>query len=354
MLLIDASNAEEYLRRTGRIGPEEEVIVRELAGGVSNIVLLLSRSTSEPRFVLKQVREQLRVPDPWFCSIERIWREVDVLQVCHRALDETPAIRLHPGEPTIAVPRVLFSDRENYLFAMSAAPDHEVWKAQLLRGETCLATAAACGRLLGTIHAATWQQRDLAKQLGDTSFFDALRLDPYYRHVARAHADLASALQHLVASLAEHPRCLVHGDFSPKNILVHPGGLTLVDFEVGHFGDPAFDLGFFLSHVVLKAIRARDGWWDFWRLTFTFWNQYMRSLMPVCGASEYAALVGRGIENLAGCLLARVDGKSRVDYLDSFAQETVRGFARDLLFRLPATWPEVAARYVNVVRKSKH
>ncbi len=243
MLLIDASNAEDYLRHTGRIAPDETVRVRELAGGVSNVVLLVSRTTGEPRFVVKQVREQLRVPEPWYCSIERIWREVDVLEVCHRALAETSAVGLPPGEPTIAVPRVLFCDRDNYLFAMSAVPDHEVWKAQLLRGEICLATAAACGRLLGTIHAATWQQPDVAQRLGDTSFFDALRLDPYYRHVARSHADVAPALQRLVASLAEHPRCLVHGDFSPKNILVHRGGLTLVDFEVGHFGDPAFDLG---------------------------------------------------------------------------------------------------------------
>ena len=348
MQLIDAGNAEEYLRKAGRIGNDEGVAVRELAGGVSNVVLLVTPSDDQPSFVLKQVREQLRVPEPWFCSIERIWREVAVLEICHEALAATAARRCG-NELTVDVPRVLFADRENYLFAMTAAPAHEVWKTQLLRGETSAQTATACGTLLGAIHAATWQNPHVAEQLQDRSFFDALRLDPYYRHVARSHADVAAGLEQLVNSVWEHPRSLVHGDFSPKNILVHAGGLTLVDFEVGHFGDPAFDLGFFLSHLVLKAIRAGKVWSSVFELTFRFWDAYKLQLFPQCGENEYAAVVARGIHNLAGCLLARVDGKSRVDYLDSAAQSTARRLARDLLFQKPSNWSEVSQRFATLL-----
>jgi 5-methylthioribose kinase len=299
--------------------------------------------------VLKQVREQLRVPEPWFCSIERIWREADVMEACHRAIAASPSVNLPQELSAIAVPQLLFRDRENYLIGMSAVPEHQVWKTQLLRGETDCGTASLCGRLLGAIHAATWGNPGVQEQLGDRSFFDALRLDPYYRHVARSHADVAPALDELVESLSRHPRCLVHGDFSPKNILVHSAGLTLVDFEVGHYGDPAFDLGFFLSHLVLKAVCVSDRWWDLLRLTFAFWGEYERVLLPTCGAGEFAALTGRSIANLGGCLLARVDGKSRVDYLNDSGQGKVRRLARNLLLHPPTTWSEAMARYVTVV-----
>lgn len=345
MQLIHAGNAESYLRDSGRITTGESITVRELAGGVSNIVLFVSPANGKPAYVLKQVREQLRVPDPWFCSVERIWREMEVLETCHQALASSSSESRDSDEFAVFVPQIQFSDRENYLYAMSAAPDHVVWKAQLLRGETNPEIASACGRLLGRIHAATWQRPDLAKQFGDTSFFDALRLDPYYRHVARQHADVAEVLYALIESLAQNPRCLVHGDFSPKNILVHDHGLTLVDFEVGHFGDPAFDLGFFLTHLVLKAIWSGAQWWDYLQLTFAFWESYRQTLAPVCGERELASLVERAIAQLAGCMLARVDGKSRVEYLDRNAQERARRFAKDLLFRPVSTWSEVAARF---------
>jgi 5-methylthioribose kinase len=345
MRLIDASNAEEYLRGSGRLTSAESVTIRELPGGVSNVVLLVSDTAGAPRFVLKQAREQLRVAQPWFCSPERIWREVAVMQVCLRALEHAEAAEKCPGELSIGVPRVLFTDREQYLFAMTAVGEHSVWKSQLMQGVFSLETAAACGRLLGTIHAQTWGRLDVAQELGDQKFFDALRLDPYYRHVARTQSELAPALQNLEQSLADHPRCLVHGDFSPKNLLVHDSGVTLVDFEVGHFGDPAFDLGFFLTHLLLKATRRPEHWPSLMELADEFWRRYQQAMIAICGSREYETLVARGIANLAGCLLARVDGKSPVDYLQPPAQESVRRFARELLLQLPTQWSEVISRF---------
>ena len=47
---------------------------------------------------------------------------------------------------------------------------------------------------------------------------------------------------------------LVHGDFSPKNLLVSGDRLVIIDCEVAWYGDPAFDLAFLLNHLCLKAL----------------------------------------------------------------------------------------------------
>lgn len=347
MNLIDEQNAGQYLRGLGWIGADEPIAVRALAGGVSNQVLYVSRPARRGEdFVLKQARAQLRTPDPWFSRLERVWREVEVLRICQDVLDDRAdreaAVR---GEPEAWTPRILHEDRENYAFAMTAAPpNHQVWKAVLLAGRTEPAIAGACGRLLGRLHARTWSSPEIAQRLDDRSIFDELRLDPYYRALARACPDAAAALDRLVSSVWQHRRSLVHADFSPKNLLVYDGGLLLVDFETGHYGDPAFDLGFFLSHLVLKAAFHAPRHEACLQLTERFWQAYRRQLMGVIGDAEWAALEGRAVQNLAGCAWARLDGTSKIDYLsDPRRRDTVRALCRRILDHPPAHWDEVLA-----------
>ncbi len=341
MLEINVATAESYLRERSLVGQQERIEVSELTGGVSNVVLLIERS-DRANFVLKQARPQLRVPQPWFCSIERIWREVDVLQICQQVLTVPSTSSDKASGPVIRTPDVLFVDRENYLFTMTAAPRHEVWKAQLLSGRTDDAIAQGCGRLMAMLHAETWGNETIAKQIGDRQFFDDLRVDPYYRQIARQDDGLRPAVDQLIQSLESHPRCLVHGDFSPKNLLVFDGGLMLVDFEVGHYGDPAFDLGFFLSHLVLKAVRAAPEFDPYLQLIDSFWTEYAQCFCAGAGSGEFAELTARGIQNLAGCLLARIDGKSTVDYLaDEARRHAVRRLGRELFAARPARWNDL-------------
>ncbi len=197
--------------------------------------------------MIKQARERLRVPMEWRARLERIWTEQAALNLLGAIL------------PEATVPRVLFDDRANYLFAMTCAPDDAVtWKSHLLAGNVDPGIAVGLGAILGTIHAEAPGDIALRGQLSDTSLFDELRIDPYYRTAARAHPDLARRIGALIVSmdLPVKERTLVLGDFSPKNILVHRGGVVLLDFECAHAGDPAFDLGFFMTHLLLKAIRA--------------------------------------------------------------------------------------------------
>ncbi|MCI0361897.1 MAG: phosphotransferase [Planctomycetaceae bacterium] len=345
MLEINAQTAAGYLRERGHVGPHEPIDVAELAGGVSNVVLLVTLPERGERLVLKQARGQLRVKEEWLCPVERIWREAEVLRVCAGLLRSAERGTRNEEQPPVVasffrtgVPSVLWEDRANYCLAMTAAlPNSRTWKEMLLRGRTKLSLpiAAAAGRLLGRLHAGSWCDTALSSALADRSYFDLLRLDPYYRHAAKNHPDLAPRLAELVDSVWNHRRCLVHGDYSPKNLLVWPVQLWLIDHEVGHFGDPAFDLGFFLTHLVAKAIHARAACRLYLDLAAMFWREYRAVLAPVVPISELADLKSRMLLNLAGCLLARVDGKSPLEYLDDAERRVIRQLGREWLVSPP-------------------
>ncbi len=392
MLLIDAASAERYLRDAGRLGANDAVEITRLAGGVSNEVLYVAfRGEPSRDFVLKQAREQLRVADPWFCGVDRIWREVEVLHLCERVLaarrDDPP-----DGRPPLArTPRIVFEDRENYCFGMEAAPrEHTVWKRRLLvgqafqpawqtgmsapqtataargdlRGESDADIAEQCGRLLGTLHGGTWGDARVAAALDDRRVFDELRLDPYYRTIARRFPQWATHLAQLVDSVWGRRLCLVHADFSPKNLLVYAGGrgLMMVDFETGHYGDPAFDLGFFLSHLMLKAFYHAPRHEPLLQLTERFWAAYRETLVGhvsnVPTAGRHVGNVPHDLErhailNFAGCAWARLDGKSPVEYLtDPSRRDQVRSLCHDLLAQPPAVWDDVLAQCREVLGRS--
>jgi len=352
MFVLTPESSPRFLRDRLRLDDCESVEVHELPGGVSNAVFFVALSKSGERFVLKQAREKLRVQEEWRCPVERIWREVDVLRLCGELVEMRSAECGAQSEaesrcePT--VPQVLWEDRENFCYAMTAAPEgHRTWKEMLLAGETREPIAAACGRLLGALHAGSWNDPQVASQLDDRAYFEKLRLDPYYRHIARVHPDHAPQIERLIESVWQHRRCLVHGDFSPKNLLIWPGHVMLIDFEVGHYGDPAFDLGFFLTHLLLKSLWSGPRHGEYLNLAESFWDEYRQVLGPAIDSAELVALERRMLWNLAGCLLARVDGKSPVDYLSGEQQETVRRLARTWLSAPPAEFAVAARAWVE-------
>jgi 5-methylthioribose kinase len=337
-MILTAQNAVEYLRSRGHLSPGESACARELSGGVSNTVIHITRLEGRG-LILKQARARLNVAEPWHCSVERIWREVEVLRIC------TELLRCRPTDAPLKpdVPELFFTDRENYVYGMSAAPaEHVVWKQELLSGAARSEVAQSCGLLLGTLHAQSWHADSLARQLGDRQFFDELRLDPYYRRISLVHESLAPAIHRLIDSVWRERHCLVHGDFSPKNLLVCRDSLLLIDFEVGHYGDPAFDLGFFLSHLVLKAVHHAPADGPFFDLIEEFWSRYQAQMAHVVSSAELHALIERGILNFAGCTLARLDGKSKIDYLrDAARRGYVRELCRTVFHKQPTQWVEV-------------
>jgi 5-methylthioribose kinase len=338
---ITAETAADYLRDSGRVPREARVDVRELTGGVSNIVLRVD-VPGNPPLVIKQCRERLRVAMDWRARLDRIWTEYATLELLRVIL------------PDGTVPQVLFEDQPNYLFAMSCAPDDAVtWKTHLMAGLIDADVASRLGVILARIHTDAPGRPALRERLSDTSLFEELRVDPYYRTAARAHPDLAPRIDALIDSmdLPTHERTLVLGDFSPKNILVHSGGLILLDFECAHAGDPAFDLGFFLTHLLLKTVRAQylnpESSPRYAALAGLFWTAYLEARRLDSLAA--AALARRSILHTAACVLSRVDGKSPVEYLDTAGQAVARSFARAALQSAPETWEDFMALFENVV-----
>ncbi len=312
--LLDADTAADYLRERGWVGPGP-VAVEALSGGVSNVVLRVEQGGR--RFVVKQSRPQLRTKESWFSDVERVNREREVMEA------------LGPLLPPGVVPAVLFHDAENYAFAMSHAPDGPgTWKALLLAGQVDLGLGELAGRILGRMHDATGRQPELLERFHDDTVFRQLRVVPFYERVRERRPEVAGAVTPLIDEMRERREALCHGDFSPKNLLVHAGGLTLVDYETAYLGDPTMDLGFFLSHLLLKAVRRAGERARYFDLTRAFWRGYGEEVRfrPV------EELLRRGLGHLGVCLLARVDGTSPVDYLpEEEKKEAVRRLARGLL-----------------------
>jgi 5-methylthioribose kinase len=324
MLQLTADNALDYLREWGWIRAGQ-ARVEALGGGVSNIVLRIV--TPQSTFIVKQSRPRLRTRDIWLSDLERIYREQEVMQV------------LYPLLPEPTVPQVLFSDRINYVFAMSHAPaGSRVWKEALLAGHVDLAVGERAGRILGQIHETTARDTSLVQRFADHTNFIQLRVDPFYRRVQERRTEVAEAVEPIVINLLTRKVALCHGDYSPKNILTHAHGFTLVDYETAHFGDPTMDLGFFLSHVVLKAIKHYPAHQRYFDLTRAFWRGYaaMVRFRPL------VELQAEGIGHFAVCALARIDGTSPVDYLPEEAKrEAVRRLGRRTLWERPADWEAV-------------
>lgn len=319
---LSAENLREYLAAAGKLRPDQPAKITWLSGGVSNVVFLIEPDGAAP-FVLKQSRAQLRTRADWFSRLDRIFREVDGQRALAAML------------PVGAVPNVVFEDRENYCYAMSAVrADHAVWKQQLLLGRVDREVFTAAGHLLGQIHARSATQDSLPKTFADTTVFFELRGDPFYRRIADVHPLIRDSIGALLAEMAAHPLCLVHADYSPKNILVHPEGITLVDHETVHWGDPAFDLGFLFSHLCLKALALPKLRTGIIAGIDTAWEAYRAELTD--GPISRDALAQRAVGHLAACLLSRIDGKSGVDYL---TEESHRVFIRQISINWLTTPP---------------
>lgn len=287
-----ASSLIDELREAGiRVG--DHAAVTPLAGGVSCDVWLVN--TAIGRIVAKRPLEKLRVAASWHAPIERGSSEIRWLKRA-RAID-----------PSMA-PEVC-AELPGHGFAMRFIPDAPVWKDELVAGRVDPQFAAELGRRLARVHAASAQNAEDRAAFANDAMFHALRIDPFLLHVARKDADLAGELRDQAHDLATRKIALVHGDVSPKNILVTRDGPVFLDAECAVYGDPAFDLAFCTTHLLLKSV-----WLDDRRI-------HEAALALVAAYRE--GIDWEAIEDFdlragrytAGLLLARIMGKSPAPYL---------------------------------------
>lgn len=311
--LLDPATVVGYLQGRGVL-PAGTGRARELAGGISNVVLAVDGQAT--RLVLKQSLAQLRVREEWSAPRERVLSEAAALRLCST---------LTPG----FVPAVVDVDPDRLTLTIERAPDEwSDWKTKLLAGSVDTEIGARLGDLLARWHGGTLAGAQMPDRLTrDTEAFRMLRTDSYHASVAAKHRELRPALMEVVDRMQERRLTLVHGDFSPKNVLVGPAGaMWVIDFEVAHLGDPVFDLAFLLSHLLLKSVHRRT---DAARLDATaeaFLGAY------VAHAANVPAVDLPYVSNQIACLLlARVDGKSPAEYLDAREREIVWRLGVELL-----------------------
>ncbi|HET9041912.1 MAG TPA: aminoglycoside phosphotransferase family protein [Burkholderiales bacterium] len=304
----------------GLVGPRAPCTLTPLSGGVSSDIF---RADVEGRsFCVKRALAKLKVAADWRAPVERNHSEAEWIRVASELVPD-------------AVPRLIAEDAAAGLFAMQwLAPDaHPVWKAQLRDGTIEPAVAIEVGRRIARIHAATAGRREIAARFATDHIFLPIRLEPYLLATAERHPDVASALRAVAEGTARTKLALVHGDVSPKNILVGPRGPVFLDAECAWYGDPAFDLAFCLNHLLLKCL-----WQPQWRA------RYLAAFRAL-GDAYLAGVTweprdvfeARCARLLPGLFLARVDGKSPVEYVTVEAdRDRVRACAKPLL-RAPRT-----------------
>src|SRR5580658_3552868 len=313
------------LRSLGMVPDGASPPLTRLPGGVSSDVYRVDLPTGA--VCVKKVLAKLKVSADWRAPVERVHSEAAWFRF---------AGGIVPGH----VPTVLAEDRASHLFVMNYfdPATHPCWKNLLCDGMVDPAFAAKVGEIIARIHRAGAGSKTVQDEFATYDFFMALRIDPYLLTAAKAHPDRAERIREIAGNLARARIALMHGDLSPKNILVGPDDPIILDAETACYGDPAFDLAFCLNHLLLKCV---------WKPAYI--RDYCASFAALRDAylamvdwEDAQALERRASALLAALLLARIDGKSPVEYLTSpRALDFVRGAARDYLARPDLTLEDI-------------
>lgn len=301
------------------LDPRAAFEVSPLTGGVSSDIVRI-RLADGRDLCAKRALPQLKVAAHWAAPLERNHYEAAWLRLTGEIV---------PG----AAPRVLAEERAQgaVLLEYLAADAHLLWKDELLAGRVDPRTAIAVASVLGRIHAATLGDAAVAAAFPTDHLIEALRLDPYLRHTASRHPDCAVAILEVLRATMASKLALVHGDVSPKNILIskrdhHP---ILLDAECAWYGDPAFDAAFCLNHLLLKSVHMPVLKDDLLNQAIAFAAEWLSHFPPALRP----ALDGRAAALLPCLMLARIDGKSPVEYLNEASRQTVRTLSIPMIWR---------------------
>lgn len=287
---------------------------RILEGGVSSDIRIVEGPDGPE--VIKRALTKLRVNADWFADADRSSTEAAALRTGRNLLGSD------------AVPAVLWEDAKEHTFALQyIGPPFESWKERLLRGQADIPAADAAGRLLGELHHASRDRQDIREQFQDQTNFEQLRIDPFFRRTGEVCPDQADDLMRIANGMANRRTTLVHGDYSPKNLLTDGKAIVVLDWEGAHWGDPRFDIAFCLSHLILKSFHTDLDRTSVISCVDAFSNAYRQA---------NSGLWDIPLVELTGALLmARIANVSPVDYLERLDVAAVRQLATHLLYGKP-------------------
>jgi len=324
----------DALKGLGLVPDGAAVVGAPLEGGVSSDiwhVTIGQRDVCVKRALARlKVAKDWRVPETRHASEARWLAEV---------------ARIAPGH----VPAILGHDETAGIIVMEFLKpgDFPVWKSLLRRCEVSPETISQVAGVLVRIHANTARRPEL-ESMYDNDLFHELRLAPYFLALIDAHPDMEAVLREIVASVGRNRKAMTHGDFSPKNILIGPDGPVVLDAECAGWSDPAFDLAFCLNHLLLKAVWTSSAA----PALHEGFTGFVRSYLSGVDWEAPSALEIRAARLLSAMLLARIDGKSPVEYITTDAdRDLVRSFARRLLAQPEDHLDTVAALWFDHLKK---
>lgn len=306
--IADQKVLEGYLRQRNLVSDDEGYEIHYCKGGVSGTVVYIDRP-GRP-LIIKQALAQLKVKETWLCDPNRMSIEYESNKIYHQLMPEN-------------APEVYFYDGENYIYGREAVPEGcNMWKADLLDGLLDFKVAQKSIETLAVVHQGCSGNPAVAAKFADKKIFHDLRISPYITFTVGKHPQLKAYADRVSAELMEKSITLVHGDYSPKNIMVVGRGISVLDYEVAHYGHPAFDLAFFSNHFILKAVKNRQFAQAYLNMLSYMIDLYFTRMDYM----DRAELESCYIRTLALLMIARVDGKSPVEYLtqESEKQQIVR------------------------------
>ena len=297
------------------IGSADDVLaVTPLTGGVSSDIARVDLGNI--KVCVKFALEQLKVAEEWHAKVERNQAEYRWLVFASSIVPEATPILF--GNSDVA---------NGFAMEFIEGDDVYLWKTALLQGQTENGEAGRVGHILGLIHSASATSEDVRRRFQNQEDFYALRQEPYLSFTATQHPDISDRILGFVDMLNDHQFVLIHGDVSPKNIIFKQGEPVFLDAECATIGDPSFDISFCLNHLILKAVHIKKIRYSLLTSVKQFWTAYNAHVTwePV------AELEKRVCKLLPALMLARIDGKSPVEYLGDSDRTLVRSMAISLI-----------------------
>lgn len=313
---------------------DDVIHVEPLTGGVASDIARVDVQGNS--YVVKFALPKLKVAADWHAPVHRNAAEYAWLNV---------AATVSPG----ASVQLYGRSEAAHGFAMEflTGADVYLWKDALLAQTPPRQETSQVGDLLGRIHATSAQSGFDATAFQNRDDFRALRIEPYLTYAAQQHPDLSTALTGLADQLYDSQQVLVHGDVSPKNTLFRAAGPVLLDAECATMGDASFDPSFCLNHLLLKAIHLPASRARYLSEVGSFWTAYA----PHITWEPAATLEARVCQLLPALMLARVDGKSPVEYLSPSEQGVVRHVAIELITQPTATLAAFTDRLTQLLKE---
>ena len=268
-------------------------------------------------YCLKRALPRLNVAKEWLAPVRRNAEEVRWLRFAATvAPRQVPAVVADDAQAGIAI--LSWFDPARWTN----------WKQQLMQGLVRPAVGTEMGELLAALHRRSAEQPELAKAFENMDLLSALRLEPFFVAAMEANPEVAHRLREAVDHLTTYRTALIHGDVSPKNVLIHISRPpVLLDAECACWADPAFDVAFLCAHLFLKSahLTRYRGWF----------YETVRRLIAAYEDAAPEPVNDRLLLLVPALLIARVDGKSPADYLNEKVRTKVRATAVRLLLDPP-------------------